>query len=58
MELSGKFIKKIKKLDKFMNKDFSEIETELNTLNASGYDLIIIGMPTYGNFHQKYLMKF
>ncbi|MFX1364275.1 MAG: flavodoxin family protein [Promethearchaeota archaeon] len=53
IELKGKFIEKIKKLDKFMNNDFSEIETELNTLSISEYDLILIGMPTYGNFPPK-----
>ncbi|MFX1500876.1 MAG: flavodoxin family protein [Promethearchaeota archaeon] len=53
IELTGKFIEKIKKLDKFMNNDFSEIETELSTLNASEYELILIGMPTYGNFPPK-----
>ncbi|NVM37743.1 MAG: hypothetical protein HWN81_19280 [Candidatus Lokiarchaeota archaeon] len=49
IELTGKFIEKIKMLDKFENKDFSIIETELNTLDASSYDLIIFGMPTYGD---------
>ncbi|NVM35429.1 MAG: flavodoxin family protein [Candidatus Lokiarchaeota archaeon] len=49
MKLTGKFIEKIKMLDKFENKDFSAIESELNTLDAVGYDLIIFGMPTYGS---------
>ena len=49
MELKGKFIEKIKKLDKFENNDFSAIETGLDTLDAANYDLIIIGMPTYGD---------
>jgi len=49
VELTGKFIEKIKMLDKFENKDFSAIETELNTLDAASYDLIIFGMPTYGD---------
>jgi len=53
VELSGKFIEKIKMLDKFENKDFSAIETELNGLNAASYDLILFGMPTYGNFPPK-----
>lgn len=53
VELSGKLIEKIKVLDKFENKDFSAIETQLNTLDATGYDLIIFGMPTYGNFPPK-----
>ena len=49
VELTGKFIEKIKMLDKFENKDFSAIETELSILDAAGYDLIIFGMPTYGS---------
>ena len=49
MELTGKFIEKIKKLDKFENDDFSEIESGLDNLDAAIYDLIIIGMPTYGD---------
>lgn len=53
LELTGKFIEKIKKLDKFENNDYSEIESQLNVLNAANYDLIIIGMPTYGNFAPK-----
>ncbi len=53
IEIIGKFIEKIKMLEKFQNKDFSTIETELNTLNAVSYDLIMVGMPTYGNFPPK-----
>ncbi|MFX1569571.1 MAG: flavodoxin family protein [Promethearchaeota archaeon] len=53
VELSGKFIEKIKILDKFQNKDFSAIEKELNILDATTYDLIIFGMPTYGDFPPK-----
>lgn len=53
IEIIGKFIEKIKMLDKFQNKDFSTIETELNTLHAVSYDLIMVGMPTYGNFPPK-----
>ena len=49
MELKGKFIEKIKQLDKFENNDFSAIETGMDTLDAANYDLIIIGMPTYGD---------
>ncbi len=49
MELKGKFIEKIKQLDKFENNDFSAIETGLDTLDAASYDLILIGMPTYGD---------
>jgi len=49
IELKGKFTKKLKMLDKFENNDFSAIETELNILDATGYDLLIFGMPTYGD---------
>ena len=49
LELTGKFIEKIKKLDKFENDDYLEFETELNSLDASSYDLVLIGMPTYGD---------
>ena len=53
IELKGKFIEKIKMLDKFENKDFSAIEPELNALDVTDCDLIIIGMPTYGKFPPK-----
>ena len=53
IELTGKFKEKIKMLDKFENKDFSIIEADLNNLDALPYDLIIFGMPTYGNFPPK-----
>ena len=47
--ISGKFKEKIKMLDKFENNDFSAIETELNSLDAKDYDIIMFGMPTYGD---------
>jgi len=53
IELTGKFIEKIKMLDKFENKDFSIIEADLNILDVQPYDLIVFGMPTYGNFPPK-----
>ena len=53
IELTGKFIEKIKKLDKFENNDYSAIEAQVSDFDASGFDLIIIGMPTYGNFPPK-----
>ncbi|MFX1281084.1 MAG: flavodoxin family protein [Promethearchaeota archaeon] len=53
IELTGKFREKIKMLDKFENKDFAIIEADLNNLDAQPYDLIIFGMPTYGNFPPK-----
>lgn len=49
IELTGKFVEKIKMLDKFENDDFSVIEPELNTIDALPYDLLIFGMPTYGD---------
>lgn len=53
IELTGKFIEKIKKLDKFEKNDYSDIESQIRNLNAVNYGLIIIGMPTYGNFPPK-----
>ncbi|NHJ20213.1 MAG: hypothetical protein EAX91_04655 [Candidatus Lokiarchaeota archaeon] len=53
IQLTGKFIEKIKKLDKFENNDYSDIESQLTALNAVNYGLMIIGMPTYGNFPPK-----
>lgn len=53
LELSGKFVEKIKKLDKFENNDYSAVEQELGMLSSFSGDLIIIGMPTYGNFPPK-----
>ena len=53
VELTGKYVEKIKQMDKFQNKDFSAIESELSSLDAADYDLIMIGMPTYGNFPPK-----
>ncbi|MFX1389561.1 MAG: flavodoxin family protein [Promethearchaeota archaeon] len=49
IELTGKFIEKIKLLDKFENDDFSAIERELLTLDIQPYDVLIFGMPTYGD---------
>jgi flavorubredoxin len=51
--LTGKLIEKIKELDKFENNDYSAIEAQLSSFDSSGFDLIIIGMPTYGNFPPK-----
>ncbi|MBY8992326.1 MAG: flavodoxin family protein [Candidatus Lokiarchaeota archaeon] len=53
IELTGKLREKIKLLDKFENKDFSLIDADLSTLDALLYDLIMFGMPTYGNFPPK-----
>lgn len=49
IELTGSFIEKLKVLDKFENNDYSSIEKELSTLDAAPYDLLVFGMPTYGN---------
>ncbi|MFX1358091.1 MAG: flavodoxin family protein [Promethearchaeota archaeon] len=53
IELTGKLREKIKMLDKFENKDFSMIDANLNILDVLEYDLIMFGMPTYGNFPPK-----
>ena len=49
IECKGNFIEKIKMLDKFEKNDFSVVEEELKSLKAANYDLIVIGMPTYGD---------
>lgn len=49
IECKGNFIEKIKMLDNFEKNDFSAVEKEFEVLNAASYDLIVIGMPTYGN---------
>ena len=53
VELQGKWIGKIKQFDRFQNGDYSEIEKELNSLDIEPFELIIIGMPTYGKFPPK-----
>ena len=52
-ELKGKYFEKIKVMDKFEHGDFSDIENNLASLDARDYDLVIFGMPTYGNFPPK-----
>ncbi|HUU77296.1 MAG TPA: hypothetical protein VMX55_03055, partial [candidate division Zixibacteria bacterium] len=49
IECKGNFIEKIKMLDKFEKNDFSTVEEELKALKVASYDLIVIGMPTYGD---------
>jgi len=49
VELTGKFIERIKQFDKFEKGDFSAIEPGLSNLDAAEYDLIVFGMPTYGS---------
>ena len=48
-ELKGSFIGKIQLLDEFENGDYSSFEGDFSILNAEPYDLILIGMPTYGS---------
>ena len=48
-ELKGSFVGKIKLLDKFENGDYSSLEGDFSILDAEPYDLILIGMPTYGS---------
>ena len=49
IECKGNFIERIKMLDKFEKDDFSVVEEGLSKLDAANYDLIVIGMPTYGS---------
>ena len=53
IELRGKWIEKIKQFDRFQKEDYSEIENDLNSLDIEPVELIIIGMPTYGNLPPK-----
>ena len=53
IEILVKLAERIKINNQFENKDFSAVESKLNTLDPSGYELFIIGMPTYGNFPPK-----
>ena len=53
IELWGKRIEKLKQFDKFQNGDYSDIEEDLNSLDIEPFELIIIGMPTYGKFPPK-----
>ena len=53
IELRGKRIEKLKQFDKFQNGDYSDIEEDLNSLDIKSFELIIIGMPTYGKFPPK-----
>lgn len=53
VELKGKRIEKIKQFDRFQNGDYSEIEKDLNSLNVEPFELVIIGMPTYGSLPPK-----
>lgn len=48
-ELTGGRIEKLKKYDSLTTGDFSIFEEKLNELNTGPYDLILMGMPTYGN---------
>lgn len=57
VEIRGKFIEKIKMLDRYEKGNYSEIEAEMNALDAKDYDLIIFGMPTYGSETPKTLLE-
>ncbi|MEJ2294546.1 MAG: hypothetical protein P8Y23_07220, partial [Candidatus Lokiarchaeota archaeon] len=48
IELQGTMIEKVKQFDRFQNGDYLELEKDLNSLNIEPFELIIIGMPTYG----------
>ncbi|MHA1882695.1 MAG: flavodoxin family protein [Candidatus Thorarchaeota archaeon] len=48
-ELKGSFIGKIRLLDEYENGDYSSFEGDFSILDAEPYDLILIGMPTYGS---------
>lgn len=49
IEILGHFFKKMEAIDKQEKGDFSDIEEKLIALDTvAEYDLIIIGMPTYG----------
>lgn len=48
-ELTGGKIEKLKEYDSLSNGDYSLFEEELNALDVGPFDLILIGMPTYGN---------
>ena len=49
IEIVGKFIEKIKMLDRYEKGNYGEFEAKLNALDAKGYDLIVFGSPTYGS---------
>jgi len=51
--IKGKLSERLKILERFNNGDYSIIENELNSLGTMEYDLILIGMPTHGNFPPK-----
>lgn len=52
-EFSGNLSEKLKIVEKFNNRDFSMMEDTLNSLDSEKYDIIFIGMPTYGNLPPK-----
>ncbi|MHA1435582.1 MAG: flavodoxin family protein [Candidatus Heimdallarchaeota archaeon] len=49
IEMVGKFIGKIKMLDRYEKGNYGELEAEMNALDAKDYDLVIFGSPTYGS---------
>ncbi|MFX1456918.1 MAG: flavodoxin family protein [Promethearchaeota archaeon] len=52
-ELMVKMSERLKIIGRFDKGDFKDIENELNSLSNIEYDLLIIGMPTHGNFPPK-----
>ncbi|MEJ2295876.1 MAG: hypothetical protein P8Y23_14060, partial [Candidatus Lokiarchaeota archaeon] len=48
-ELMGKISEKFKIRAKLDKGDYSMIQSELDSLASRVFDLLIIGMPTYGN---------
>ena len=52
-ELMGKLSERLKITEKFNNEDYSAIQDGLNSLIDVEYDILLIGMPTHGNFPPK-----
>ncbi|MFW9993314.1 MAG: flavodoxin family protein [Candidatus Odinarchaeota archaeon] len=49
VELKGSLIERIKLLEKYEEGNYSSLEVDLDSLDAADYDLVIIGMPTFGS---------
>lgn len=48
LTFSGSLFDRINILNKYHEGDLSLLKTDLNSIDAGGYDLIMIGMPTIG----------
>ncbi|HUT80117.1 MAG TPA: NAD(P)H-dependent oxidoreductase [Candidatus Bathyarchaeia archaeon] len=48
-EISCKFYERMARISSLEKGDFSSIDAELKSLDVKDYDLIVFGMPTYGN---------